>query len=516
MNEKTEKSLGNHILVLGKRFLFLFMIMIAFVPVNAQNKLLDNTLEVAKQLRNQKRFADASAILGDFEKKYPGNLWVEQLYAQTLFWLKDYQSAEEIYQRALHYHPDNADLKYEYALLLANMKKFDEARQLLTSYTRLVNNNATAEALLGKLYYWNLDYKQALTHLKQAKILNPQNSEIASLYREVYRLISPQLDMYSSYKNDTQPLKSYGGGADFSAYISPAIDLHLSGNTRQYAYGGVINTFFTFLAGNRFHLNKTGTQITLLGGAVYGNTDQSVQWQGKLLLRQKLGKYLQTSFSAAHMLYDYTLGSLKYPFMINQYNLDMGYDKPGAWSGRLGIRSQFFPDENYVNAYFLWFLSKPLHFSEFDFRLGYAFNYMDSKEDRFLMSSNPADILASNNPDIQIDGAYVPYYTPQNQFSNSLIAHLSYQVSKNSQFIAHASIGLYSKTLATGFYLDNSTQNQPQILQTYGTVGYTPVDVGADFHADLSDKLTLSFSYSYLKTYYYNLNQLQLGLKFYF
>jgi tetratricopeptide (TPR) repeat protein len=485
-------------------------------PAKAQNTLLDKTLNTAKQLRNQKQFTEATAILGDFEKKYPGNLWIEQLYAQTLFWIKDYKQAETIYLRALHYHPENADLKYEYALLLYEMQKFDKARQLLTSYTRLVKNNAAAEALLGKLLYWDYDFKQALVHLKQAKKLSPQNNEIEKLYREVYRLLSPQLDVHSSYKNDTQPLKSFGGGIGYRWYISPAIDLQFSGNTRQYASGGVINTFSDFLAGNRFHLNRTGTQITLLGGAVYGNADLSVQWQGRLSVRQKLGKHLQTNFSAAHSLYDYTLGSLNYPLMINQYDLNLGYDKPGAWSGQLGIRSQFFPDDNYVKAFFLWFLSKPMHFSEFDLRLGYAFNYMDAKEDRFIMSSNPADILALNNPNIQIDGVYFPYYTPQNQYSNSLIAHLSYPVSNKGQFSVHASIGLYSKTLAPGFYLDNSTQNQPQILQAYGTVGYTPVDLGADFHADLSDKLTLTFSYSYLKTFYYNLNQLQLRFNYYF
>ncbi len=501
---------------LGKGILFSFIIILLSAPLSAQNTLVDNTLKVAKQLRNQKRFMDAAAILGDFEKKYPGNLWVEQLYAQTLYWMKDYQQADEIYRRALQYHPDNVDLKYEYALLLFDMKNFDKARQILASYSRSVKNNPAAEAMLGKLYYWNQDYKQALAHLKQARLLNPRNKEVLKLYREVFRIISPQLEVKGFYTDDTQPMDSYGGGVDFSWFASPKFDLQVSTNFHRYDKDAIPNTILGFLVGNRFHFNKSGTRITILGGAYYGNLDQSVKWQGRFEIRQKLGKYLWTNLSAERALYDYTLASVVSPLMINQYGLSLGYHKSKGWSGLAGIRSQFFPDDNYVNAYYFWFLSKPLVFSEFGISLGYAFNYMDSKEDRFETKLPTEQIIAANNPDVIIDGVYNPYFTPLNQFSNSILANIFFNFSANAQLSAHASIGVYSRTLAPGFSIDNSNQNRPEVIKTYTKQSFIPMDIGADFHADLSDKLALNLSYSYLQTYYYNANQFRLGLKFYF
>ena len=499
-----------------KRLIIIVFVMMVSTQTHAQNTLLNNTLKTAKALRNQKQFSKAVAILGDFEKKYPGNLWVEQLYAQTLFWMKQYGQAENVYKRALRFHPENNDLKYEYALLLYDMNQFDRARQLLTRYTQSVKNNGTAETMLGQLLYWNHDYKQAYLHLKRAKLLSPNNSQTARLYREVFRLISPGLNIQSSYTEDSQPLKSFGGGTLFNWYMNPFTDIRLNAKTRQYTNNGEINTFTDFLIGNRFYFNKTGTQITLLGGAVYGKTHQSTQWQGALSIHQKVGKHLLTRFSATRHFYDNTLGSLTAPLMINQFNWNLQYNLPGAWNGQLGIRSQFFPDDNYVNAYYIWFLSKPLHFSDFEISLGYAFNYMDSKEDRFETMLSTEKILAINNPNTAIDGIYTPYFTPLNQFSHSVLTNLFYHFTANTQFSAHASIGVYSQTLAPGFFIDNTNQNRREVVKTYTNQRYTPMELGANFQTDLSDKLTFNLNYTYLKTYYYSANQFSLGINFYF
>ncbi len=140
--------------------------------VNAQNTLLTNTLAKAKQLRNEKRFADAATVLGNFEKKYPGNIWIEQMYAQTLFWMKEYRQAEVIYKRAIGYHPDNLDLKYDFAVMLFAENKLDPAKEQLLTYTRSKQNNAGAEMLLGKIYYYQSQFKNAEGYLRRAVHLN--------------------------------------------------------------------------------------------------------------------------------------------------------------------------------------------------------------------------------------------------------------------------------------------------------------------------------------------------------
>ncbi|HDO06182.1 MAG TPA: hypothetical protein ENG85_00700, partial [Bacteroidetes bacterium] len=96
-----------------KGIIIIFFLISLAGYANAQNTLVTNTLVKAKQLRNEKKFADAATVLGNFEKKYPGNIWVEQMYAQTIFWMREYHQAEVIYKRAIGFHPENMDVRYE-------------------------------------------------------------------------------------------------------------------------------------------------------------------------------------------------------------------------------------------------------------------------------------------------------------------------------------------------------------------------------------------------------------------
>ena len=494
----------------------IFLILLITTPLLAQNPLLDSTLSISKQLRNEKKFNEAAEVLGHFEKKFPGNLWVEQLYAQTLYWLHDYRQADIIYTRALRYHPDNAEIKYEYALLLFDQKHFDKARQLLEAYTKTVQNNANAEALLGKLYYWKFDYKKAIVHLKNAVELSPKEVESRRLYREVLRIISPQLTLNGNYLWDTQPLHAVGMDIGFQWYKNPFADLQLFTESKYYYQISNPVTVSGFLIGNRFHFDKLKMQIALLGGAYFSTSDNSAKWRGKIALQQKFGKHFWYQLSAKRSLYDNTILSLSQPLMVNQYDVGLNYEKENGWSGKLGVRAQFFPDSNNVNAYYLWFLSKPVKFAGFQLSLGYAFNYMNAKESRFVPKYDLNEIIEKYDSTTTISGIYDSYFTPLNQMSNSLLANLSYGFSKHSVLSLHASVAVYAKTDAPGFYLDKDNEGNTEIVSSTYRVSYHPLDVGASFQTDFSDKLTLNLSYTYLKTYYYNTNRIHVGLKFYF
>ena len=496
--------------------LFSFFILLFTTPLLAQNSLLDSTLRVAKQLRNQKKLKEAVAVLGNFEKKYPGNLWIEQMYAQTLYWMHDYRQADIIFLRALHYYPENAEVKYDYALFLVDLKHFDRARQLLETYTKTVHNNANAEALLGKLDYWKPDYKKAIIHLKKAITLNPGGEESRTLYREVLRIISPQLTLNGNYLWDTQPLHAVGMNVGFQWYKNPFADLQFSAESRYYYQISNPLAVSGFLIGDRFHFDKIKMQLTLLGGAYFSTAYDASKWRGKISLQQKLSKHFWYQLSAGRKRYDNTILSLNQPLMVNQYDFGLNYEKENGWSGKLGVRAQFFPDSNNVNAYYLWFLSKPVKFVGFQLSLGYAFNYMNAKESRFVPTESLNQIIEAYDSTTAISGIYDAYFTPLHQLSHSVLANLSYAFSKHSKLSLHASVAAYAKTDAPGFYLDKDNEQNTEIVSSTYRVSYHPLDIGASFQTDISDKLTLNLSYTYLKTYYYNTNRIHVGLKFYF
>ncbi len=500
-----------------KGLIMLFFLMSLAGYANAQNTLVTNTLTKAKQLRNEKKFAEATTVLENFEKKYPGNIWVEQMYAQTLFWMKDYRRADVIYKRAIGYHPDNLGLKYDYAVMLFANNKLDQAKEQLLIYTRSKKDNAGAEALLGKIYYYQSQFKNAEKHLGQSVHLNPNDKEIEKLYSEVYRIVSPQLALTADYLNDDQPMQSIGSTLKFQWFLSDLLNFDVSGNA--FNYTGIPNAGLISTAeiGNRFHFREAGLELRLAGAWFYANNNKTYDWGGTVQLDKKLGEFFNLTLEARRTNYTYTIASVNNNLlMINQLSLGFTAGKAESWNGKAGARYQFFPDNNYVSAFYAWFLSKPLNLSGFKLAFGYAFNYMDSKEDRF--EPKPTNINYSgnrnggNNQTKTIEGVYVPYYTPHNQYTNSVLVNFNFQVASHAAFYGHASVGLFSKTYAPGFSLSNNGT----LEKTFAYQNYIPLDLGLSFQMDISRKAAISIAYTYLQTYYYNSHNVHFGFRFYF
>lgn len=490
----------------------LLLFVVLFQPVYAQNALVMNTINKAKQLRNEKNFTEAARVLGRFEQKYPGNIWVEQLYAQTLFWMKEYRQAEIVYKRAIGFHPNNLGLKYDYAVMLFAENKLEAAKKQLQDYVRIKPEDAGVQALLGKIFYYQSQFKEAAKHLQQAVRLSPGDKKTEKLYREVFRIVSPQLSVTADYVNDDQPMQSLGSVLKFQWYLSDALDFDVSGNAVNYSgisYPGFITTAG---AGNRFHFRKAGVELRLAGAWFYSNTSKAQDWGGTLSLDKKFGQFYRLSLEAKRTHYTYTIASVNNNLlMMNQYALNFAAGNSDGWNGMAGGRYQFFPDDNWVSAFYAWFLSKPLNLSGFKLAFGYAFNYMDSKEDRFEPKTGLQAGAGQNGASNSVEGVYIPYYTPHNQYANSVLVNFNYSFSSYAAVYGHASVGVYSKTYAPGYTLDGGTYTK-----TFAYQRYTPLDLGVSFQTDISRKAALSLGYTFLQTYYYKSHAVNFVFRYYF
>jgi Tfp pilus assembly protein PilF len=497
----------SRVLQSGKIIAVVFLILtVSIRPLTAQNTLVTQTLNKAKALRNEKKFAEAADVLGRFEKTYPGNLWVEQLYAQTLFWMKQYRQAETVYQRAIGFHPHNAQLRYDYAVLLYAQNRLAEAESQLQAFLKIKPDDAAAEALLGKILYYRLQFHQAEKHLSRAATLNPADKKTEALYSEVYRIVSPQLLLRADYLNDDQPMQAFGTQLKFRWFVSNVLDFDVSGNGFRYSDIPAAGIISTAGLGNRFHFPKVQMTLRLSGNWFYAGNTKTHDWGGTVQLEKKFGQMFRLNLDATRTNYTYTIASVNNNLlMMNQYSLDFSFGKDDSWNGKAGARIQFFPDDNYVDAFYAWFLSQPLHFSNFRLAFGYAFNYMDSKEDRFVEKKN-GNVNSGN-----IEGVYVPYYTPHNQYANSVLLNFSWLFSQHAALYGHASVGVFSRTYAPGFSLSNGV---PQ--KTFAYQNYTPLDLGLNFQTDISRKVALSLSYTFLQTYYYNSHNVRFTFAYYF
>ncbi len=479
-----------------------------FQPASAQNTLVINTLNRAKQLRNEKKFEEAAQVLGNFEHKYPGNLWVEQLYAQTLFWMKDYRRAETVYKRAIGFHPDDPVLKYDYAVMLYAENRLEAAQKQLQDLVGLKPGDAAAQALLGKILYYRAQFRESEKHLQRAVQLNPADKETSQLYREVFRIVSPQLHFTADYMSDNQPLQSLGTGLKFKWFVSNALDFDVSGNLFRYTDISNPDNIYTATVGNRFHFPKARLQLRLAGSWFYAAGSDKQDWGGTVTLDKKLGKIFNLQLEARRTNYTYTIASVNNNLlMMNQYALNLTIGKNNGWNGMAGGRYQFFPDNNWVSAFYAWFLSKPLNLSGFKLAFGYAFNYMDSKEDRF----EPKTVPQQNGNSKTIDGIYIPYFTPHNQYANSVLINFNYHFSPYAAIYGHASVGVFSKTYAPGY-----TESGGNYYKSFAYQNYTPLDLGLRFQTDISRKASLGLGYTFLQTYYYSSHNVNFVFRFYF
>lgn len=499
------------------KWIFLFVFYISFTNIAiAQDSLIIKTLDKSRALLNNKKFTEAAEILGSFEDQYPGNIWIERLYAQTLFWMHDYVHAERIYERAIGFHPDDMDIKYEYAIMLFDRGKYGRTKELLTIYTDNYQQNAGAESLLGITDYYLGEFKDSEQHLEKALKLSPGDKKTFEIYQQVLRIVKPWVKASLAFTDDSQPLKVWLPALDAGWYRSHFLNLTFLLNFQNFSSDTIHTNRVNFQLQNSFLLPKAGFSAKLSAGAFYVSANQSYDYTWGVSLQQKVAKYLFIRTSGERSAYTYTLSSLTSPFSRNRYSFSLTWEKSKSWNAKAGYIGEYFPDTNNIQTYYAWALSPTIAFSVFELSFGYGFNYSNAKESRYVPEQSLEDIINNYQSDSKITGIYDPYFTPNNQFANSALANINIIPSQNIIIKLHAAVGFYARAMNSYFYLDNNKNGMTTIREGFYQESYTPLDLGINFDADLSAKIILNASYTYLQTFYFNSNNFLVSLKIYF
>jgi len=480
----------------------------------AQDDLLLSTIDRATQLRDNGDFEGAVKLLDQFNTDYPGNSWILRLYAETLFWMKDYNKAASVYEEAIRWHPDDFDVKYEYAILLFEMGKYQEAKDILIVYTNIRPEDSGAESLLGITNYYLGDFKEADEHLKKSLAINPTDNRTQEIYREVSRIVSPWLKADVLYTDDSQPMQQWAPVLQGGWYQSHFLNLSFSLGLRNFSSDSVHSNLYSFQLQNSFQFPNAGFSAKVSAGGFYTSIDRAFDYSWGISLQQKMAKHLYLRVGGERSAYTYTLASIEKPFARGIYNVSLSWEKLKSWNASTGYIGEYFPDDNNVQTYYAWGMGPAISFSIFELYLGYAFNYADSKESRYVSEKSLDEILDDYNPDEQIKGIYDPYFTPNNQFTNSVLVNFDIIPSQKINIKLHASVGFYARAMNPYFYLDKENE-ETIIKQGFYQESFMPLDLGINFNMDLTDKLLLNFSYTYLQTFYFNSNNFNLGLKFY-
>jgi len=478
----------------------------------AQNSLVIKTLEQANAYIEHKDFYDALMVLEQFENTYQGDIYVERLYAQTLFWIQDYEESKKIYERAISYHPNNVDVRIEYATMLMDIGDYHSAKKHLTFVLKSSPQNGSANFILGKILFYEGHFIQSYDKLLLAHSQYPQNKEISGLKKQVYKIIRPKIFLNGLHRSDQQPLSKTGSSIKINYFKSNMLNPGIETSIYAYSNKSSANLISTFKFSNKFRFIKSGITINLAAGMIHSKTESINQFTGVFHFSKKFKIPVNIDFIASRKNYEYTSLSAEELLMISNLKMNIAIGNPKSFNGALGSQYTFFPDQNMVSSYYLWALSKPVKFSQFKLFFGYSLSHMNSKEDRFEPNESLDEILI--NPTKEISGFY-PYYTPIDLWSNSVLFKLQYQIKDGFYINTHASVGVYSHISVPYFYLDYSGNNKLMIRKDFVNEQYIPMDIGLDMNTIITKNFEMTISYKYLSTYYFLSHFVDLGIKIY-
>lgn len=462
-----------------------------------------DTLTLAKQLNAKNHFGKAVKLLKPYYNNHPGNLNAQWIYGQTLYAHKNYKKAEAVYEYAIKWHPENYYLRLDYAKKLTDIGELDKAMPTLKLYLKYDSTAADVHITLAKIYLWKGDYKAAMNEINKALKKDPKNTAVRTVKTEIFAAQSSWLKLCAGYYTDNQPLQKIAILMEAGVYLHPLATLHFTLQAPLLLGNNSLYNVEWLQAGNIFHFNKTGTQLELDGGAVK-LPNNTVSWTGNFELNQTLAKHLLITGRVEHKPYLYALANLTDPVMYLHYQAAIAWTDKNSWQGRAAFDAdQFYTDKNIVYTGSAWILTPPLKASVFEFRIGYGYNFSTAKQNRYSTGETVQQITAGWDSTTKINGAYMPYFTPNMQSVNSAILSINIHPAKIVEIGLKGNVGFYATANVPYLYLNKSSSDSLFVARGFAKQRFIPGDADAYVAVQISPKVNLKAEYKFFDTLFY-------------
>lgn len=129
----------------------------------------------AQILAKEGELGQATSILASATAKNPKNSLYPKILARIYADKKVLAQAEKYYGDAWKLDEGNAGLAFEYALILQELKKYDEALQLFKVVQERDTSNKTVDYLIGRLYYAAKRWAEAAAQFDKAVAKRPDH-----------------------------------------------------------------------------------------------------------------------------------------------------------------------------------------------------------------------------------------------------------------------------------------------------------------------------------------------------
>jgi tetratricopeptide (TPR) repeat protein len=494
--------------------IFLLFMLLAPLALHAQSNGYYDTLNLARQRMNENRISEAILILEACERSHPNDVDVIRLRGQALYWSKDFDKTLAYFRKAIRENSEAMVLKMDYGRILFDMNLLDEAKNLIITYHKAEPADVEAQLILGTIAYWQgKPPKEAFLYLNPVLAQYPTNPRALALAKEIHQATSPWIKISSGYYSDSQPLNAPLFSFETGLYQSSWLQPTFQAQRRNMDDESVNHHTESFQLANKSAFLKTKTEVLVKTGIFNRSWTTNVLWTGGVEIKQKLSKTYTLSGSIERSPYFHTVRSLSSNVSQINYSGSLGREMANSWSGEVIYNVHQFNDNNQVKTFGVWFVLPIIESPAFKFDFGYAYHNADSKFNTFVNDKTLGEIVANYYPGYTITGVYDPYFTPQNQYINSLLGNITLNLANSFKLSVKTNAGLYAVVNNPYFYLNFDKRHQLVLEKGYSQLHYFPIEMKVEINWMLSDKIMLEAEYLYRKTFFFTSNLARAGLK---
>jgi tetratricopeptide (TPR) repeat protein len=484
------------------KLLFILATILLLAPGISFSAPNQDTLSYAKQLNSKNEYRASVRLLKPYYLAHPGNLSTQWIYGQTLYAHKNYKQFKAVYENAIKWHPENYYLRLDYAKKLTDIGDIDQALPTLNLYLKYDSTATDVHNTLAKIYMWKGEYQLAIKELDKTFKKDPKNIAARALREEILAAQSSWIKLDAGYYTDNQPMQKINCGQEAGVYLHPLSTLHFALQAPVLLGNGKVYNVEWLRAGNIFHF-KTNTVLEVGAGAIK-LPNNNISWTGKVELNQTLAKHLLITAKAEHKAYLYALANLTDPVMYLHYQFAVAWTDKNSWQGQAAFDAdQFYNDKNVVYTGSAWFLTPPLKASVFEFRIGYGYNFSTSQSNRFASTSTVSQVVANWDSTTKINGAYVPYFTPNMQSVNMAILSITIHPDKVVEIGLKGNIGFYATASVPYLYLNKNAADSTIIARSFSKQVFVPGEANAYVAVQISPRVNLKAEYKFFDTLFY-------------
>lgn len=451
-------------------------------------------LKSAKDCITRKEYDKAAFILSKYYNQFSESLNVNWLYAHVLSINNHKIQAEEKFKKAISISPNNADLQLDYARLLYEMGEINKVEPILSKFMDSDSKNVEFLLKQANISFWKGDLKNSQNKIDRIQEIYPNSDLTNSLTQQIEDLTTFNITTNLEYQTDSQPLDYFAEHIALSQYKSKFLNAKLE--ISNYNFSPQKEQALIIKLNNQFYFDRLNLVANITGG-FYKNFSDKTDWIGGLEFTQKLNQNVSLNIGYSKESLISALASTT--FNLTHQDIFGGID----YNNKLLIahatyNQQFFKDDNIIKTFSAWTLSQPIKIRNFNFQFGYSYNYTDAKDILFFY-------------DNQGLGVYDPYFTPKEQKIHSGLFIVNYKPTKKLSLEAKMNYGFIA-TVRNPYPIQVSTTSI-EVGGFYDET-FTPVEFTGIINYSFSDRFIAKITYTNQETFFYNRQNINLGLNF--